>query len=404
MATISLISGLLVLWLSVLVSETAMVKIHRTGSRNVITQTDNESWCDFELCEHLPDISKVFAKKEAWLYSIPATILVGMAGVLPLLVISVETGHSLREGVSTDHLNLYLSFAAGGLLGDVFLHLLPEAWAHIHNVDDPHTSHFYIGFWILAGMCGFLTLQKLFGEDEGGNNSVKKEKLAKEKVVKNGDICNGYSSFENIQDKTQTETNGHVCNGTAVVNASSASNTHIRQRQRQTGKENQESVSDAQDSCKPSLTEEHVQVVGYLNLLANCIDNFTHGLAVAGSFVVSTKMGMCTTFAILVHEIPHEIGDFAILLKSGFRRWDAAVGQLVTASAGICGAIFGLVAEHAGDSTAWVLPLTSGGFIYIAMVQIIPDLLQETRPRESFKQTLMMLAGIASMGLVSFIH
>ena len=98
MATISLISGLLVLWLSVLVSETAMVKIHRTGSRNVITQTDNESWCDFELCEHLPDISKVFAKKEAWLYSIPATILVGMAGVLPLLVISVETGHSLREG------------------------------------------------------------------------------------------------------------------------------------------------------------------------------------------------------------------------------------------------------------------------------------------------------------------
>ena len=98
MATSSLISGFLILWLSVLVSETAMVKIHRTGPRSVITQTDNESWCGFELCKHLPDISKVFAKKEAWLYSIPATILVGMAGVLPLLVISVEAGHSLREG------------------------------------------------------------------------------------------------------------------------------------------------------------------------------------------------------------------------------------------------------------------------------------------------------------------
>lgn len=48
--------------------------------------------------------------------------------------------------------------------------------------DDPHTSHFYIGFWILAGLCGFLTLEKLFGEDKGENNSVKKEKLAKEKV------------------------------------------------------------------------------------------------------------------------------------------------------------------------------------------------------------------------------
>lgn len=98
MATISLISGLLMLWLSVLVSETAKVQIHRTGSRSVVTPTDNESWCNFELCEYLPDISKVFSKKEAWLYSISGTILVGMAGVLPLLVISVEAGHSLREG------------------------------------------------------------------------------------------------------------------------------------------------------------------------------------------------------------------------------------------------------------------------------------------------------------------
>ena len=51
-----------------------------------------------------------------------------------------------------------------------------------YSGDDPHTSHFYIGFWILAGLCGFLTLEKLFGEDKGENNSVKKEKLAKEKV------------------------------------------------------------------------------------------------------------------------------------------------------------------------------------------------------------------------------
>jgi len=62
------------------------------------------------------------------------------------------------------------------------------------------------------------------------------------------------------------------------------------------------------------------KIVGYLNLLANCIDNFIHGLAVASSFLASFKMGLITTFAILVHEIPHEVGDFAILLKSGFSR------------------------------------------------------------------------------------
>ncbi|ELT99345.1 hypothetical protein CAPTEDRAFT_71742, partial [Capitella teleta] len=69
------------------------------------------------------------------------------------------------------------------------------------------------------------------------------------------------------------------------------------------------------------------QTTGWLNLLANVIDNFTHGLAVAGSYCVSTKTGMLTTFAVLLHEIPHEVGDFAILLKAGFDRWKAAKAQ-----------------------------------------------------------------------------
>ena len=59
------------------------------------------------------------------------------------------------------------------------------------------------------------------------------------------------------------------------------------------------------------------QITGYLNLMANGIDNFTHGLAVAGSFLVSTRVGLLTTTAILLHEIPHEVADFAILLRAG---------------------------------------------------------------------------------------
>jgi len=384
-----------------------MVQIHRAVSRNfkpARTETD-ASWFGFEPCKFLPDLSKIFVKKEAWLYSIPATILVGLCGVFPLLVIPVEAGHALREGVTADHLKLLLSFAVGGLLGDVFLHLLPEAWAHVHDDGDPHTNHFYIGFWVIMGIFGFLTLEKVFGEGEEDNNT-KKEKTNKEQThsgnVKNGTICNGYVNLGTLKDKPTA--NGDICNGTVAMNGTAHSDSQVRQRK--SGKESLESTSkQTEDSCEQPVTEEeHVRVIGYLNLLANSIDNFTHGLAVAGSFIVSTKVGMCTTCAILLHEIPHEIGDFAILLKSGFRRWDAAVGQMVTASAGLCGAVFGLIAEHAGDSTAWVLPFTSGGFIYIALVTIVPDLLQETRPRESIKQMLMMLAGIASMGLVSFIH
>ncbi|KAG8238521.1 hypothetical protein J437_LFUL016601 [Ladona fulva] len=100
----------------------------------------------------------------------------------------------------------------------------------------------------------------------------------------------------------------------------------------------------------PTFTLQHV--AGYLNLVANSIDNFTHGLAVGGGFYISLRVGIFTTLAILVHEVPHEIGDFAILMRSGFSRWDAARAQLLTGSAGVLGALAASIgaADEAGDS------------------------------------------------------
>nr|KAG5690045.1 hypothetical protein BaRGS_009852 [Batillaria attramentaria] len=131
---------------------------------------------------------------------------------------------------------------------------------------------------------------------------------------------------------------------------------------------------------------EFEPVSGYLNLFANVVDNFTHGLAVAGSFLVSARVGTLTTLAILLHEVPHEVGDFAILLRSGFDRWKAAKAQFLTATGGVFGALTALTAESAqlaGERTAWILPFTSGGFLYIALVTVVPDLLQERHWRQS---------------------
>lgn len=99
---------------------------------------------------------------------------------------------------------------------------------------------------------------------------------------------------------------------------------------------------------KLTVKEKSKHISGYLNLLANCIDNFTHGLAVGGSFLVSFRLGALTTFAILIHEIPHEVGDFAILLKSGFNKWDAARAQLITATGGIFGALIAVLCSGSG--------------------------------------------------------
>ena len=76
--------------------------------------------------------------------------------------------------------------------------------------------------------------------------------------------------------------------------------------------------------------------------MANFIDNLTHGAAIGGGFAVSSLVGMTTLAAIVIHEIPHEMGDFAILLRSGFDRWQATRAQLVTSLGGILGASIAL--------------------------------------------------------------
>lgn len=153
--------------------------------------------------------------------------------------------------------------------------------------------------------------------------------------------------------------------------------------------------------------EPQRKVAGYLNLLANSIDNFTHGLAVAGSFLVSFRHGVLATFAILLHEIPHEVGDFAILLRSGFSRWDAAKAQLLTAGAGLIGAlvaIFGSSVTSAVETrTSWIMPFTAGGFLHISLVTVLPDLLQESDTRESLKQFTALIFGILVMAFMTIV-
>lgn len=151
--------------------------------------------------------------------------------------------------------------------------------------------------------------------------------------------------------------------------------------------------------------EQPKKVAGYLNLLANSIDNFTHGLAVAGSFLVSFRHGVLATFAILLHEIPHEVGDFAILLRSGFSRWDAAKAQLLTATAGLLGALVAIggsgVTSAMEARTSWIMPFTAGGFLHIALVTVLPDLLEEEDKWESIKQFSALIAGIGVMGALT---
>uniref|UniRef100_A0A673K009 Zinc transporter ZIP13 n=1 Tax=Sinocyclocheilus rhinocerous TaxID=307959 RepID=A0A673K009_9TELE len=236
-------------------------------------------------------------------------------------------------------------------------------------IDGSHSHYHTQGLWVIGGLLSFLILEKVFPDEDSDPESKAASQRAKSSST-------DLSSEVSVSPKT----NG-ICS-------------------------NNNSDSKPKTDISLYTKPEKIKTSGYLNLLANCIDNFTHGLAVAGSFLVSRKVGFLTTFAILLHEIPHEVGDFAILLRAGFDRWKAARMQLSTALGGVLGACFALCSQSqngAENATAWILPFTSGSFLYIALVNVVPDLLQETNPRNSFLQILLLFCGIAVMALLSVV-
>lgn len=133
---------------------------------------------------------------------------------------------------------------------------------------------------------------------------------------------------------------GHSHGGpppTAASSPSSADKTDKKNAKASKGK-----------SDKPKKSEqvvEEIKVAGYLNLAADFLHNFTDGLAVGASYLGGRNIGIVTTFTILLHEVPHEIGDFAILIQSGCGKRKAIMLQLITALGALSGTVMSLMAE-----------------------------------------------------------
>ncbi|KAG6580029.1 Zinc (Zn2)-Iron (Fe2) Permease (ZIP) Family [Phytophthora cinnamomi] len=311
-----------------------------------------------------------------WGQALFATALVGAAPVLVLLVVPLGVGSQEKQ---QPLLRVFLSFAAGGLLGDALLHLLPhslpEGAGHSHDHDHDHAhsmADLYVWLWTLAGMLTFLMLEKFVRAQTGGGH--------------------GHS-------------HGHSHPSSSVQDggASPASNkTTARKRTVfKEGKGDDAEVAPDNESLLSSGHEKKpIAAAGYLNLAADFSHNFTDGLAIGATFLRGT--GWTTTVAMLLHELPHEIGDFAILIQSGFTRREAMVTQLLTAIGAMIGTVIGLLMEGAGDSSSvWISPFTAGGFIYIACTSVMPELLEDCSLAQSLKEAAAMCAGIGLMALIA---
>lgn len=142
----------------------------------------------------------------------------------------------------------------------------------------------------------------------------------------------------------------------------------------------------------------HAEPVGLMMIIGDGVHNITDGILIATTFFVDTQLGIATTIAIVLHEIPQEIGDFAVLLHSGFSRSKALLWNFISALTAFVGAIIViLLHEHLHGIEEFLLPIVAGNFLYIAGSDLIPVLHKDNSAKKGFLQLIAMLAGIAVM-------
>lgn len=248
--------------------------------------------------------------------SVIAVSLVSLAGLLTL---------SMDEPRVRKLATFLVSFAVGALLGDAFIHLIPETF---ESPGHPETS-LSPSLLILGGMMAFFVVEKLLRHSHG--------------------ILHEHY-------------HGH-----------------------------------------PELKRPELATI---NILGDAIHNFIDGIMIGASYLVSPTLGLSTTIAVLLHEIPQELADFGILIHSGLSVRKGVLLNLASASVAIVGTVLSLLAGSVAQQTVTtsLIPLTAGGFVYLATADLIPELQHERGLRALIVQTILIALGIAVMGLLTFIE
>jgi zinc and cadmium transporter len=157
--------------------------------------------------------------------------------------------------------------------------------------------------------------------------------------------------------------------------------------------------------CHIPTSESHPHHLGAMNLIGDGIHNFIDGLIVAAAYFVSIPIGIATTLEVIIHELPQEIGDFGVLLYSGFTKRKALFFNFISALVALVGALIGIF--FAGDSENFskiIIPIAAGGFLYIAGSDLIPEIHRKQKRNFSIKNLIGIILGIAIMYALTFLE
>lgn len=251
------------------------------------------------------------------IWSVFSVTLVSLVSLVGLLTLSMDEQRIRRLAT------FFISFAVGALLGDAFIHLIPETFS-----ESGHGTPLVRSLLILTGMLMFFVVEKLLRHQHGVLHSQYHRDALPE---------------------------------------------------------------------RPELAA--------INIVGDAIHNFIDGVLIGASYLASPALGISTTLAVLLHEIPQEVGDFSILIHSGMSVRKAVAFNLMSASVAVLGTAAALfVGSIAESAAAFLLPVTAGGFVYLAAADLIPELQHDRSFRALSVQTTLIVAGISIMGLLTLIE
>ncbi|TLD31393.1 hypothetical protein PspLS_02860 [Pyricularia sp. CBS 133598] len=308
------------------------------------------------------------------------------------------------KNIDPSSLSTMVAFAVGGLMGDTLFHLLPEIFL---GEDEPDHARFVLvepnrnlllGVGILVGFMTFVAMDKGLRIATGGAGGH--------------DHSHGHSHGAHKHDATAE-----------VVSATSVDTGKGARSRKGAGAE----AAAANGSKEVATVKEPAQQVnssGLLNLIADFTHNITDGLAMSASFYASPTIGATTALAVALHECPHQVGDFALLIQSGFSKWSAIGLQFVTALGALLGTLIGIAVQEFGGSggepvlmgaglwgtsLTWgdmLLPFTAGTFLYVGTVAAVPELLETEsgdKVREVKKTFVQFVAVALGAGIMLYI-
>ncbi len=150
--------------------------------------------------------------------------------------------------------------------------------------------------------------------------------------------------------------------------------------------------------CHQESTREHPHVFAYMNLVGDSVHNFIDGLVIGASYLAGIPIGIATTIAVVLHEIPQELGDFGVLVHGGFSVSKALLMNFLVSLTAVLGTIVAVSMDsYVPGMSAFLVPFAAGGFIYIAGSDLIPELHKETSPGKSAMQLAAFLFGMGLM-------